>query len=155
VRGLVDRQPPRQRPSLARERLFAAELEGTHDLVAARPLQPRDLEMSSTAADVAEELAAEARAHPLARGQLGVHLAEAAPAGPAAVAALAPGKGGAASADRQVAHPDKGALLQLDRRRRTVPAALRHAAQLHAQLELVAALAHGQDPDARQIRAGR
>src|SRR5712691_1896277 len=141
VRGLVDRKPARERPRAGSELPGGAEPEGALDLVAARLLLARDLELRAARAQPREEAGAEARAHPLPGGQLGMRLAEAAPAAAAAKAALAPDERHPPARKRQVAHPHPWPLLDLDPAA-TQAAAARDRDQLKLDLELVGSLAH-------------
>ena len=89
VRGLVDREPARERPRPCSQLTIGPEPESTLDLVAARPLLARNLQLRRARAQTIEQAGAEAGAHPLPRGQAGMRLAEAAPAAAAAKATLA------------------------------------------------------------------
>ena len=117
--------------------------EGAPDLVAAGRLGARDLGVSAAAGGALVQQRAEAAADPLTGRQLGVALAEAAPAVAAAVAALAPEQIGAPAGERQVAHTHAGPLLRLHARLPAVRAAGCRQLRLDAQLELLAALVHG------------
>src|SRR5712691_7720280 len=126
VRGLVDRKPARERPRAGSELPGGAEPEGALDLVAARLLLARDLELGAARAQPREEVGAEARADPLPGGQAGMRLAEAVPAAAAAKAPLAPDERYPPARKRQVAHPHPRSLLHLQVRPATQAAAARH-----------------------------
>src|SRR5712691_4651233 len=146
VCGLVDTEPARERPRARSELLSGADPESTLDLVAARLLLARDLELGAARAQPLEEVGTEAPAHPLPRGQAGMRLAEAAPAGPAAKATLAPDQRHPPPRQRQVAHTHARSLLHLQLTPATQAAAARQHAQLDLDLELVDTLAHPGEP---------
>ncbi|HZE29395.1 MAG TPA: hypothetical protein VE055_04810 [Gaiellaceae bacterium] len=142
MRGLVDRQPARERPPSRGQLLLGSEPEGASDLVAAGLLLTRELELGGTAAQALEEAGAEAGANPLACRQPGVRLAEAAPAAVAAKAALAPDERHPTSRQRQIAHAYARPLLDLHLPTPTQAAAARYVDQLEFEHELVRLFAH-------------
>jgi len=145
VGGLVDTKPTRERSWARGELLRGAGPEGTLDLVAARLLLARDLQLRAAAAQPLEEVGAEAPAHSLPCGQAGMRLAEAASAHPAAEAALAPDERYPPPRQRQVAHAHARSFLHLQLGPAAQAAAARHHSQLDLDLELVGTLAHRRD----------